>query len=399
MQTNFDEAILRGGDKRYQDEVDRIANAYGFDFVGLGLAPLFGAPMKWVYFSGATSQRVTRISLSPGHGIGGIVLKTGKPMMLTDIDQDMDQSEYSSYPIVFAEDLRSFCAAPVTRDGRTVGVLILAHRTPGRQYASDYRRCLTDLKGPFLDARIEKQIFINPEEIQASNKEASKKAPLHKSELSKIVLAQESERKRLSRELHDGMAQELLTVALKLHMAQEHIEDSEANTLINEALTGIATVQTEIHNLSVELRPSTLDNFGLIAALKSQAAVLEKSYGAHISFDAPHEVERFNPAIETQVYRICQEAILNACKYSSSDQIEVHAMASAGWLSISVSDKGVGFNTEAPAVKGSGCGLSGMQERASTIGASLRIESSSGGSTVTLVAPMRKAPKRKETLQ
>ena len=163
MQTNFDEAILRGGDKRYQDEVDRIASAYGFDFVGLGLAPLFGAPMKWVYFSGATSQRVTRISLSPGHGIGGIVLKTGKPMMLTDIDQDMDQSEYSSYPIVFAEDLRSFCAAPVTRDGRTVGVLILAHRTPGRQYASDYRRCLTDLKGPFLDARIEKQIFINPE--------------------------------------------------------------------------------------------------------------------------------------------------------------------------------------------------------------------------------------------
>ncbi len=94
----FDERVIKGGDARYQEEVERLARVYGFDFVAIGLAPFLGAPLKWVYFSGATSARVTRIVLSPGHGIGGIVLKSGQPMMLTDIDNDLDPREYSSYP-------------------------------------------------------------------------------------------------------------------------------------------------------------------------------------------------------------------------------------------------------------------------------------------------------------
>ncbi len=395
-QSNFSEAVLRGGDAGYQEEADRIAETYGFDFVGIGLSPFVGASMKWVYFSGATSQRVTRISLSPGHGIGGIVLKSGQPMMLTDIDQDLGQSEYSSYPIVFAEDLRSFCALPLKQGSHTVGVLILAHRSSGREHAQAYLRCANDLQGKFLDAEMQEQNFLDLGKLRANGKEGLEFTPLRQTELSKIVLAQEDERKRLSRELHDGMAQDLLTITLLLHMAQERIADNDANDLINQALGRIEALQTDIHNLSTELRPSTLDNFGLIPALKSQAAVLEKTYGANIVFTGQQTISRLDPAVETQVYRICQEAILNSCKYSKADKVEVSFAASVGWLNVTVSDKGVGFNTEEPVVQGSGCGLSGMRERARLIGADLRISSSDQGSTVSLVAPMKEPAKRKE---
>ncbi len=395
-QANFSEAVLRGGDAGYQAEADRIAKAYGFDFVGIGLSPFVGAPMKWVYFSGATSQRVTRILLSPGHGIGGIVLKSGQPMMLTDIDKDLGQNEYSSYPIVFAEDLRSFCALPLKQGSNTVGVLILAHRTSGREHAHAYLRCANDLQGKFLDAEVLEQSLVEFAKPKADGREDSGFVPLRQTELSKVVLAQEDERKRLSRELHDGMAQDLLTVTLLLHMAQERIDDADANDFIEQALSRIESLQTDIHNLSTELRPSTLDNFGLIPALKSQAAVLEKTYGASIVFTGQQSIDRFDPAVETQVYRICQEAILNSCKYSKADRVEVSFAASVGWLNVSISDEGIGFNTEAPVVQGSGCGLSGMRERARLIGADLQISSSNRGSTISLVAPMREETKREE---
>lgn len=397
-QANFSEAVLRGGDADYQREADRIAKAYGFDFVGIGLAPFVGASMKWAYFSGATSQRVTRISLSPGHGIGGIVMKSGQPMMFTDIDKDLGRSGYSSYPIVFAEDLRSFCALPLKQGVHTVGVLILAHRTSNREHAKAYLRCMNDLRGSFLDTEIEEQSLIDFDKSEISGKKNTG-FPLPQTELSKVVLAQEDERKRLSRELHDGMAQDLLTVTLLLHTAQERIADDEANNLINQALARIKLIQTDIHNLSTELRPSTLDNFGLVSALKSQAAVLEKTYGANIVFNGQQTIERFDPAVETQVYRICQEAILNSCKYSRADKIEVSFSSRVGWLNVSVSDKGVGFNTEAPVIQGSGCGLSGMRERAHLIGADLQITSSDQGSTVSLVAPMKEPITRKEPLK
>lgn len=385
---NFADTVIYGQDDRYQHEADRLASQYGFDFVAIGLTPFLGAPLKWVYFSGATSTRVTRIVLSPGHGIGGIVLKSGQPMMLTDIDNDLDPREYSSYPIVFAEDLRSFCALPLSQNDRTVGVLLLAHRSAGSSFKDDYLRCAHDVRGEFLDVEIKEAEFIDFEGIYESGL-SDEVHPLSQGMLSKVVVAQENERKRLSRELHDGIAQELLTVALRLRLAKEHIENQESLDLIGEALAGIDLIQSEIHNLSVALRPSTLDNFGLISALKSQAVVLEHGFGVHFDIEILNEPGRFNSDVETQVYRICQEAMLNACKYSGADKVAVTVSESAGWVNVVVSDRGVGFNAEAPAVKGSGCGLSGMQERAKAIGGALTMSSSNKGTIINLLAPMR----------
>lgn len=386
--SNFSEEELAGASERYRQAVDDIKGRYGFDFVSIGLTAFIGAPLKWIYSAGATGERHRRIVLAPGHGIGGITIKAGKPMMFTNIDEEIDPREYSSYPIVFAEDLHSFCALPLTRDGRVVAVLLCAFRTVDEHHQEAYGRVIDDLGGELCDLVVVSSDFMDFESMAAEKRADSQTNPIFiRSELSRVIAAQEDERKRISRELHDGIAQELLTMSFVLKRLATHV-DEEGTALLSEAGNDIDRILDELHNLSVELRPSALDHLGFLAALRSQAAVFERTYGTEIVFEGGLSCERFDQALETQAYRICQEAILNACKYSGSERVIVAIEDTGGWLHVGVVDHGCGFDTEKPDIKGSGCGLVGMQERASVIGAMLTMESDERGTRMTLVAPM-----------
>ena len=189
---------------------------------------------------------------------------------------------------------------------------------------------------------------------------------------------------------NEEMVAFLLTLSFVFKRLVAHV-DEEGYELLAEANNDLANVLDELHNLSVQLRPSALDHLGFVAALRSQAAVFERTYGNEIVFEGSLSCDRFDQALETQAYRICQEAILNACKYSGSEKVIVRLEDSAGWLHVSVIDHGCGFDTEQPEIKGSGCGLVGMQERASVIGARLAMESDEHGTKMTLVAPMHVA--------
>ena len=390
--SNFSERELAGACEKYARAVNDIKDRYGFDFVSIGLTAFIGAPLKWIYSAGATGERHRRIVLAPGHGIGGITIKAGKPMMFTNIDEEIDPREYSSYPIVFAEDLHSFCALPLTRDGRVVAVLLCAFRTVSDRHEAAYRQVIDDLDGTLCDLDVVSDDFMDFERIAVEKRADDQKNPIFiRSELARVIAAQEDERKRISRELHDGIAQEMLGVSFLLNRVEPYLDEPEARSLLAEARENMDRILDDLHNLSVELRPSALDHLGFVPALRSQAAVFERTYGARIDFDGSLSVDRFDRALETQAYRICQEAILNACKYSGSEKVIVRLEDSAGWLHVSVIDHGCGFDTEQPEIKGSGCGLVGMQERASVIGARLAMESDEHGTKMTLVAPMHVA--------
>ena len=386
--SNFSDYVLAGKDETYAEAVAALRTRHGFDFVALGLTAFIGAPLKWVYSAGATGERYRRIVLAPGHGIGGIVIKAGKPMMFIDIDEEIDPREYSSYPIVFAEDLRSFCALPLMQEGRVVAALLCACRSVSSRHEKAYRRLIEDLGGQMCDLDVVSADFMDFERIASGKRADSARNPIYvRSELSRVIAAQEDERKRISRELHDGIAQELLAVSFLLKRLDAHV-DSEGAALVFNAANDIDRILDELHNISVELRPLALDHLGFVAALRSQAAVFEKTYGAEILFAGGLSCDRFDQALETQAYRICQEAILNACKYSDTDRIYVTLEDSDGWLHVSVVDHGCGFNADEPEIKGSGCGMLGMQERANIIGATLDVASGQDGTKVTLVAPM-----------
>ena len=386
--SNFSEDELLGESEEFQRVVCDLRARHGFDFVSLGLTPYVGAPLKWVYSDGATSERHRRISLAPGHGIGGIVLKAGKPMMFSDIDKQIDPREYSSYPIVFAEDLRSFCALPLVKGDRTVAVLLVAFRTVDEGHEESYLRLIEDLGGSICGMKVISDGFLGFDgTVEPSDEGTGGGAIAARSDLSCTIAAQEDERKRISRELHDGIAQELLGVSFSLGSLEGHV-DGEGEAVLAKTRQDIDRILDEIHDIAVTLRPSALDNLGFVAALHSQALLYERSYGVETVFSGELSCERFDPAFEVQAYRICQEAILNACKYSGEDRVYVDLEDSGGWLHVSVVDHGVGFDTGKPVVKGSGCGLSGMRERASIIGATLTTESGPEGTVVTLVAPM-----------
>lgn len=388
--SNFSDKVLAGDSAEYARTVKELKANYRFDFVAIGLTAFLGAPLKWIYSAGATDERHHRIVLAPGHGIGGIVIKAGKPMMFVDIDEEIDPQEYSSYPIVFAEDLHSFCALPLTKTGRVVGALLCAYRSVDARNQQVYCQFISDLQGRLGDLGVVDDDFMDFDRIAVEQRNESRDSPfLVHSEVSCVIAAQEEERKRISRELHDGIAQELLAVSFLMKRLESHVGDDEGRQLLGETFANLDRILDELHNLSVELRPSALDHLGLIPALRSQASLLEKAYGTEVVFEGGLSCRRFDQALETQAYRICQEAILNACKYADTDQVYVRLEDTGGWLHVSVIDHGGGFDTEHPVIKGTGCGLSGMQERAKLIGATLRIESGAGGTEVVLVAPMR----------
>lgn len=203
----------------------------------------------------------------------------------------------------------------------------------------------------------------------------------------KIISAQENERKRISRELHDSVIQELLNVSVDIRLMKYKTEEEKEKHL--QMMEGsIARLMDDIRNLSLELRPSSLDDLGLVAAFNSHFKQLEKSYGLEVNMDENIGNIRFSNEIETAVYRITQEAILNALKYANVDEVNVFIQKDETELTVEISDSGDGF-TPGDTPKGSGLGFFGMQERAAIVNGYVEINSETGkGTFVTLTIPL-----------
>lgn len=203
----------------------------------------------------------------------------------------------------------------------------------------------------------------------------------------KIINAQENERKRISRELHDSVIQEMLNVVVDLRLIK-YKTDEELDKHVQLIEGSMSRLMNDIRNLSVELRPSSLDDLGLVAAFRSHFKQLEKNYGLEVLFATNLNSERFSSEIETAVYRIMQEAILNALKYANVDEVHVLVQKEKEELILEISDNGDGFEIGATP-KGSGLGLFGMQERAEIVGGSVNINSEKGkGTFITLTIPL-----------
>lgn len=176
--------------------------------------------------------------------------------------------------------------------------------------------------------------------------------------LRKTIAAQENERKRISRELHDSVVQEMLNVDVELRLLKyqqdmaQLIEKSEHIELL------MSNLINDIRDLSVELRPSSLDDLGLEAAFKSYFKQLEYNYGLNVVYQSNIQTIRFDSEIETVVYRVVQEAIFNALKYAGVYEVEVTIQQTEEGLIAEIIDRGKGFD---PNLKPQGTGLGYME--------------------------------------
>ncbi|WP_254772928.1 ATP-binding protein [Paenibacillus sp. NFR01] len=203
-----------------------------------------------------------------------------------------------------------------------------------------------------------------------------------------IIEAQENERKRISRELHDSVAQELMSAVIDLRVLKYMTADEQLLKKVKQTEASMTRLMNDIRNLSVELRPAALDDFGLDAAFRSHFKRMEQSYGLVIDYESRLSEKRYKSEVETVMYRVCQEAVLNALKYAQVDTVKVSLAEEDGVLNLRIEDEGAGFNLgDEP--DGTGLGLFGMRERAELVGGTFNVDSGIGrGTRITLQIPV-----------
>jgi signal transduction histidine kinase len=213
--------------------------------------------------------------------------------------------------------------------------------------------------------------------------------------ISRIIDAQENERKRISRELHDEVGQALTAIKFNLDMIDRDLPQTLpfARGRLGEAKALSNHILASMRRLSTELRPSMLDELGLIPTLRWYIQNFSNRLNLYTRFEAIGIDEKLPPQIETAFYRIVQEALNNTAKHAGADRIEVSFQKRNSTISVSIRDNGKGFDLDEvlhPQSPERGFGLVGMQERVSLLGGSIEIHTQPGmGTQIQIDVPCR----------
>jgi signal transduction histidine kinase len=199
--------------------------------------------------------------------------------------------------------------------------------------------------------------------------------------LRRIVAAQELERQRLARELHDETGQALTSILLGL----KQLEGAQPESIAALRELVVATLQ-DVRRLAVELRPKVLDDFGLVPALERLTDGFAEHTGIAVDLETGAVTERLSPEVETAIYRIVQEALTNVVKHADARRVSVVLTRTDGRIKAVIEDDGKGFDPTAS--DDGGVGLVGMRERIELLDGTLAVESSAtAGTTVAAEVP------------
>jgi PAS domain S-box-containing protein len=208
---------------------------------------------------------------------------------------------------------------------------------------------------------------------------------------------QDEERRRIARELHDGVAQSIFAITLNLHRAEKQVEpSSKAAGLISDSKQLAEQSLTELRTLSYLLHPPVLDQVGLAGALQWFARGFAERSGIQIETIDVQDIGRLSPDVETALFRIVQESLTNVRRHSGSDTASIQLERSNGEVRLQVLDRGRGMSERGANGSGDestklGVGIPGMRQRLVQLGGRLQIESTSNGTTITAVVPAGKA--------
>lgn len=193
----------------------------------------------------------------------------------------------------------------------------------------------------------------------------------------RLIEAQESERRRLSRELHDQVGQILTAVKMNLHALRQKCSAPEILLSIEDNMKVIDEAVDQVRDLSVDLRPLLLDDFGLVVAVRWYLDRQAKSCGvpAHFTTHSLGEDDRFSSELETACFRIVQEAVTNVARHAHASRISVVLERVGQDLILLISDDGAGFDMKALRTSAGTLGLRSMEERVQAMGGSITIDS------------------------
>lgn len=324
---------------------------------------------------GFSAKYADTVRIRLGEGIAGMVAKTGEPILLEDISTD---PRLTHGDLVRMEGLKGFASVPLKTTDKVVGVMNLASRMPGR-FTEDDLHLLTSI-GHQIGTAIE-QARLYERLARASEK--------YQELLKRALTAQEEERKRIARELHDETSQQLTSLALSLQavigMAEiRGIADEEFMEKLKKAHSNAIYAGNEIVKLMKELRPTLLDELGMAAAIRRYAKDILEPHGIAVTTHFKGTDERFPPEVEVTLYRVAQGTIGNVLKHSEARNTHIVLECNASECMLQVEDDGKGFDARKLTKVdpgGRGAGLFTMKERVKLVGGYCRVESQPGRGT------------------
>ena len=401
VQTLLEAVLVLSGEHELDTVLRRIvagaATIAEAKYAALGIYNEAGAIESFIHH-GMDDDTAARIGRLPdGHGLLGEVIVASGPIRLADLSADPRSGGFPpNHP-----PMRTFLGVPVGRGGRRYGNLYLTEKSDGGPFA-DQDEALVVAFAAFAVGAIESAQLVQAERARADAvadlATATERVAFKREMLGEILNAQEAERARVSRDLHDDVGQALTSVLLGLRLVESALASDEvalddARRRTDDVRALVADALRRTRKLAFDLRPTILDDVGLVPALERLAQDMTARGDATVSFAAHgFGADRLPPEIETVVYRVVQEALTNITRHAGAATASITVIVAEGRVRALVEDDGVGFETDAVPTRGH-LGLKGMAERADLVGGTVELSSTTGtgtstGTTVRLELPL-----------
>jgi signal transduction histidine kinase len=299
--------------------------------------------------------------LDPQSSKAGRVLERGRSERVDSVVDDPEVDQQFTRQLGVSSGLY----VPLVVQGRSIGVVVAHDKRGGdpRFGADDVR--LAEMFASRASTAVDLAERVSRDAVQ------------------RVVEAQEQERARLARELHDETGQALTSILLGLKSLEEAVDTDEGRASVAALRELVVTTLRDVRGLAVELRPAALDDFGLVPALERLADTFREKTGLDVALEAQLGDGRLDPTLETTLYRIVQEALTNVLKHAEAQHVSISLVRKDGSVAAVVEDDGRGFTPEAPPREA--LGLIGMRERVGLVGGRISIESAPGAGTTLAV--------------
>lgn len=350
-------------DSILQKLVHAAHDLVGARYAALGV-PDDGGGFALFITAGMNDAQIEAIGPLPrSHGMLDAVLQSAASMRLPDLQDD---PRFEGWPTAHP-DMRPLLGVPIVSKGTTIGAFYLTNKKEAHEFTEDDQRLIERFAAHAA-------VAIENARLLEESRELS------------IV----EERNRLARDLHDSVTQTLFSLNLTAEAAVQLVDrdPGKAKQQVEKVQELARDALSEMRSLVFELRPADLGADGLVPTLRKHLDIVRRVYGTDVNLDVTGE-RRLDGPLELALFRIVQEALNNALKHSNAGRLGVEIAMDDGVIRAAVIDDGVGFEAKRLNVRTKHLGLTSMEERAHTLGGSLRIDSAPGqGTKVSAEVPL-----------
>jgi signal transduction histidine kinase len=370
------DAILRIG-------LDNVLNIMNGTVGGIMLLDEPSQTLSYRVYHGLSDKYAGEMRLKLGEGIAGKVAQSGRAVLLEDISSEPDAARID---LISSEGLKAFLSVPLRAKDNVLGVMNVASYMPHRFTKEDVH--LLHSIGDQLGTAIE-QAILN-DRLRKARERLRKLARQN-------LVAEEEERRRIARELHDETSQSLSGIALQLEAliemsAKSGNQDAQVIAGLKKVQSLTVQVHKEVSRVIANLHPTVLDTLGLVAAVRQHVKNSLQPLNINTTVEVKGTEMRFPPDIETALFRVVQGAIGNIVKHSKAKNASIVLVYQPHEFSLSIRDDGQGFDVSKLTdveESGRGRGLFSMRERIGFLGGTSGVESKIGaGTTVWAKIPI-----------